>query len=131
MPEQAIVVVMTNVPDLLLAKRIAHLLIEEQLAACVNIGTPMLSIYGWKGEVEGAEEIPMIIKTTCDKQHAMIERLVALHPYDIPEALVMPTLGGYGPYLDWVRSLTSGISISGTDTSIQKTNDTNESGTKP
>ncbi len=131
MPEQAIVVVMTNVPDLLLAKRIAHLLIEEQLAACVNIGTPMLSIYGWKGEVEGAEEIPMMIKTTCDKQHAMIERLVALHPYDIPEALVMPTLGGYGPYLDWVRSLTSGISISGTDTSIQKTNDTNESGKKP
>lgn len=131
MPEQEIVVVMTNVPDLLLAKRIAHLLIEEQLAACVNIGTPMLSIYGWKGEVEGAEEIPMIIKTTCDKQHAMIERLVALHPYDIPEALVMPTLGGYGPYLDWVRSLTSGISISGTDTSIQKTNDTNESGKKP
>ncbi len=131
MPEQAIVVVMTNVPDLLLAKRIAHLLIEEQLAACVNIGTPMLSIYGWKGEVEGAEEIPMMIKTTCDKQHAMIERLVALHPYDIPEALVMPTLGGYGPYLDWVRSLTSGISISGTDTSIQKTNNTNESGKKP
>ncbi len=131
MPEQEIVVVMTNVPDLLLAKRIAHLLIEEQLAACVNIGTPMLSIYGWKGEVEGAEEIPMMIKTTCDKQHAMIERLVALHPYDIPEALVMPTLGGYGPYLDWVRSLTSGISISGMDTSIQKTNDTNESGKKP
>ena len=131
MPEQAIVVVMTNVPDLLLAKRIAHLLIEEQLAACVNIGTPMLSIYGWKGEVEGAEEIPMMIKTTCDKQHAMIERLVALHPYDIPEALVMPTLGGYDPYLDWVRSLTSGISISGTDKSIQKTNDTNESGKKP
>lgn len=131
MPEQKIVVVMTNVPDLLLAKRIAHLLIEEQLAACVNIGTPMLSIYGWKGEVEGAEEIPMIIKTTCDKQHAMIERLVALHPYDIPEALVMPTLGGYGPYLDWVRSLTSGTSISGTDTSIQKTNNTNESGKKP
>ena len=131
MPEQEIVVVMTNVPDLLLAKRIAHLLIEEQLAACVNIGRPMLSIYGWKGEVEGAEEIPMIIKTTCDKQHAMIERLVALHPYDIPEALVMPTLGGYGPYLDWVRSLTSGTSISGTDTSIQKTNNTNESGKKP
>ncbi len=131
MPEQEIVVVMTNVPDLLLAKRIAHLLIEEQLAACVNIGTPMLSIYGWKGEVDGAEEIPMMIKTTCDKQHAMIERLVALHPYDIPEALVMPTLGGYGPYLDWVRSLTSGISISGTDTSIQKTNNTNESGKKP
>ena len=54
MPEQDVVMVMTNAPDLLLAKRIAHVLIEEQLAACVNIGTPMLSVYSWKGEIEGA-----------------------------------------------------------------------------
>ena len=108
MPEQDVVMVMTNAPDVLLAKRIAHLLIEENLAACVNIGTPMLSIYGWKGEVEGAEEIPMVIKTTTDKQHALIERLVELHPYDVPEALVVPVLGGHPPYLAWVRSLTSG-----------------------
>ena len=108
MPEQDVVMVMTNAPDALLAKRIAHLLIEENLAACVNIGTPMLSIYGWKGEVEGAEEIPMVIKTTTDKQHALIERLVELHPYDVPEALVVPVLGGHPPYLEWVRSLTSG-----------------------
>jgi periplasmic divalent cation tolerance protein len=108
MPEQDVVMVMTNAPDLLLAKRIAHLLIEEQLAACVNIGTPMLSVYSWKGEIEGAEEIPMIIKTTTNKQHAMIERLVELHPYDVPEAVVLPVVDGYGPYLDWVRSLTAG-----------------------
>ena len=108
MPQQEIVMVMTNAPDLLLAKRIAHLLIEEKLAACVNIGAPMLSIYGWKGEVEGDEEIPMMIKTTEDKQRAMIERLVELHPYDIPEAIVVPVTGGYAPYLDWVRSLTDG-----------------------
>lgn len=107
MPQQDVVMVMTNAPDLLLAKRIAHLLIEEHLAACVNIGAPMLSVYGWKGEVEGAEEIPMLIKTTVNKQQAMIERLVALHPYDIPEAVVVQVLGGYEPYLDWVKSLTS------------------------
>lgn len=108
MLEQKVVLIMTNAPDLLLAKRIAHLLIEEQLAACVNIGTVMLSVYGWNGDIEGAEEIPMLIKTTSDKQQAMIERLVELHPYDIPEAVVIPVLGGYAPYLDWVRSLTSG-----------------------
>jgi periplasmic divalent cation tolerance protein len=50
----------------------------------------------------------MIIKTTVNKQHAMIERLVELHPFDIPEAIVLPAVGGYGPYLDWVRSLTAG-----------------------
>lgn len=108
MPDQNIVLIMTNAPDVLLAKRIAHLLIEERLAACVNIGAPMLSIYGWKGEVEGDEEIPMLIKTTIDKQNALIERLVALHPYEVPEAIVVPVTGGYGPYMSWVNSLTGG-----------------------
>jgi len=107
MSDQEVVMIMTNAPDLLLAKRIAHLLIEENLAACVNIGAPMLSVYGWQGEIEGAEEIPMTIKTTAVRQQAMIERLVELHPYEVPEALVVPVLGGYAPYLEWVRSLTS------------------------
>ena len=68
----------------------------------------MLSMYGWKGDVEGAEEIPMLIKTTVDKQQELIDRLVALHPYEIPEAIVVPVLGGYEPYLAWVRNLTNG-----------------------
>jgi periplasmic divalent cation tolerance protein len=106
MAQSEVVIVLTNAPDLLLAKRIAHLLIEEHLAACINIGQPMLSVYGWKGDVEGAQEIPMTIKTTTDKQEAMIARLVELHPYDIPEAVIVPTVGGHTPYLDWVRSLT-------------------------
>lgn len=102
-----VVMVITNAPDLLLAKRIAHLLIEEGLAACVNIGQqPMLSIYSWKGDVEGAEEIPMTIKTTWDRHAQLITRLKELHPYEVPEALVVPTIAGYAPYLDWVRSLT-------------------------
>lgn len=108
MQEHDIVMVMTNAPDLLLAKRIAHVLIEEQLAACVNIMPPMLSVYGWEGEIQGTEEIPMIIKTTANKQQAMIDRLVSLHPYEVPEAIVIPVLGGHMPYLNWVRSLTSG-----------------------
>jgi periplasmic divalent cation tolerance protein len=99
MPEQDVVMVMTNAPDLLLAKRIAHLLIEEQLAACVNIGTPMLSVYSWKGEIEGAEEIPMIIKTTANKQQAMIERLVELHPYGVQRPLCCPLLMDMVPIL--------------------------------
>jgi periplasmic divalent cation tolerance protein len=101
-----VVVVLTNAPDLLLAKRISHLLIEESLAACVNIGAPVLSVYGWKGEVEGAQEIPMTIKTTWQKQALLIARLKELHPYEIPEALVLPVLTGDATYLDWVRSLT-------------------------
>lgn len=101
-----VVVILTNAPDLLLAKRISHLLIEEGLAACVNIGQPMLSMYGWKGDVEGAEEIPMTIKTIWSRHGELIERLKALHPYEIPEAIVIPVIAGFTPYLDWVRSLT-------------------------
>jgi periplasmic divalent cation tolerance protein len=101
-----VVLVLTNTPDLLLAKRIAHLLIEEGLAACVSIGNSVLSVYSWQGEVEGAEEIPLTIKTTKRQQEALIQRLVNLHPYEIPEALVVSVSGGYQPYLDWVRDVT-------------------------
>lgn len=108
MTQQDVVIVMTNAPDVLLAKRIAHLLIEERLAACVNIGAEMLSMYGWKGDIEGAQEIPMLIKTTTDRQQAMIERLIELHPYEVPEAVVIPVIGGHPAYLEWVKSLTKG-----------------------
>lgn len=101
-----VVLVLTNAPDLLLAKRIAHLLIEEGLAACISLGTPVLSIYSWEGDVQGADEIPLTIKTTWGQQEALIKRLVELHPYDVPEALVVPVVGGFQPYLDWVRDLT-------------------------
>jgi periplasmic divalent cation tolerance protein len=104
--QDVVVLVLANAPDILLAKRMAHLLIEEGLAACVSIGSAVLSIYSWKGEVEGAEEIPLIIKTTQARQAALIARLVALHPYEVPEALVIPVSDGHGPYLDWVRQLT-------------------------
>ena len=101
-----VVLVLTNAPDLLLAKRIAHLLIEEGLAACISLGAPVLSIYSWEGDVQGADEIPLTIKTTWGQQEALIKRLVELHPYDVPEALVVPVVAGFQPYLDWVRDLT-------------------------
>lgn len=63
-----VVLVISNAPDLLLAKRIAHVLVEDGLAACVNLGAPGLSIYQWQGEVEGAEEIPIHVKTTYARQ---------------------------------------------------------------
>ena len=69
-----VVLVISNAPDLLLAKRIAHVLVEDGLAACVNLGAPGLSIYMWKGEVEGAEEIPIHIKTTYARHQAVVGR---------------------------------------------------------
>lgn len=98
-----IVVVLSNAPDLLLAKRIAHVLVEEHLAACVNLGAPGLSMYMWEGVLEGAEEIPLTMKTTLARAPALIARLTQLHPHEVPEVLVLPVSGGSKSYLEWVR----------------------------
>ena len=99
-----VVVILSNAPDMLLAKRIVHMLVEERLAACVNLGAPGLSMYMWQDTLEGAEEIPITIKTTGSRAQALIERLRALHPYEVPEVLVLPVLGGTDDYLAWVRA---------------------------
>ncbi len=97
------VLVLSNAPDEAVATRIADALVLEGLATCVNIGASVQSVYRWQGAVEKATEIPLTIKTTIAKQANLIERLVALHPYDVPEAIVVPIIGGYAPYLNWVR----------------------------
>ena len=97
------VLVLSNAPDETVAMQLADVLVSEGLAACVNIGSPVQSVYRWQGVVEKATEIPLAIKTTGAKQANLIERLIALHPYDVPEAIVVPIIGGYVPYLNWVR----------------------------
>lgn len=103
-----VVVILSNAPDLLLAKRIAHMLVEEHYAACVNLGASTLSMYMWEGKLEGTEEIPITIKTSKARAPALISRLLELHPYDVPEVLVLPVLGGSIRYLDWVRDQSTG-----------------------
>lgn len=102
-PDQ-VVVVLSNAPDVQLAKRIAHMLVEEHLAACVNLGAPSLSMYMWEGKLEGAEEVPLQMKTTRGRLSALVDRLRELHPYEVPEVLVLPVLGGSTDYMEWVRA---------------------------
>lgn len=101
-----VVLLLSNAPDLQLAKRIAHILVEEHLAACVNLGAPGLSMYMWEGTLEGAEEFPLVMKTTRGRVPALVERLKQLHPYEVPEVLVLPVLGGLQSYMEWVRTQT-------------------------
>lgn len=96
------VVILSTSPDILLGKRIAHVLVEEGLAACVQLTPPALSIYSWNGEVQGDEEIGMIIKTSRAIAPKAIEKLVQMHPYDVPEAIVLPIVDGHAEYLNWV-----------------------------
>lgn len=96
------VVVLSTAPDVLLAKRIAHVLVEESLVACAQVGSAMTSMYLWQGNLEGCEEIPLSFKTTAAVLPALHRRLCELHPYEVPEFLVMGVPAGSATYLDWV-----------------------------
>jgi len=84
------------------AAEIARVLVEEQLAACVNIVPAVRSIFRWQGQVSDDAETLGIIKTTRERFEALRARLVELHPYEVPELIALPIETGHAPYLDWV-----------------------------
>ena len=96
-------VVLSTVPDEAVAERIARVLVEERLAACVNRLGGVASIYRWQGGIEEAGEILLLIKTHARRAPAVTQRLRELHPYEVPEILVLPVAAGLGAYLDWIR----------------------------
>src|SRR5258707_604140 len=104
MPTTDIVLVLTTVPDDDRAEALALALVEERLAACVNIHGPMLSVYRWHGAVHRDPERQLVIKTTRDRVAALGARLGQLHSYELPELIVLPVDGGSDAYLAWVRS---------------------------
>ena len=98
--------VLTNLPDRAAAERIAALLVEQRLAACVNVLAPCRSVYRWKGAVQRDEEHPMLIKTTVERYPALEQALRAAHPYELPEIVALPVECGLPAYLDWVAAET-------------------------
>jgi periplasmic divalent cation tolerance protein len=99
-------VAFSTAPDETVAAQIARVLVDERLAACANLVPGVRSIYRFQNVVEDEREVLLVIKTRADRIDALAERLRALHPYDVPELLVLPTAGGLAPYLDWVRAET-------------------------
>ena len=98
--------VMTNLPDRAAAEKLADRLLEERVAACVNILAPCRSVYRWKGAVQLVEEHPMLIKTTRERYPALEQALRAGHPYELPEIIAVPIERGLSAYLDWVAAET-------------------------
>jgi periplasmic divalent cation tolerance protein len=96
------VLVLTTFPADGDAETCASTLVQEGLAACVNLLPPMRSIYRWKGVIERADERQLLIKTTAAKVAALESRLKALHPYEVPEFLVLPITSGSPAYLSWL-----------------------------
>ena len=100
--------VLTNLPDLPAAQKLADALIEQRVAACVNILAPCRSVYRWQGKVQHDEEQPMLIKTTEECYAALEAAIRAGHPYELPEIVALPIERGLPAYLDWVAAETAG-----------------------
>ncbi len=98
--------VITNMPDVVSAKLLAHTLIEQRVAACVNLMAPCTSVYRWQEQIETVTEIPVLIKTT-QAAYAQIETLIrATHPYELPEIIAVPVSAAAPDYLRWVTAET-------------------------
>jgi periplasmic divalent cation tolerance protein len=94
-------------PDAASADAIARVLVDERLAACVNRLPGVHSTYRWQGQVEQADEVLLLIKTTADRLDALTARLRTLHPYELPELIAVEACAGLPAYLDWVSAETT------------------------
>ena len=99
--------VLVTAPDAEVGERLARALVDERLAACVNLIDSVRSIYRWQGNVEDDAEVLLVAKTGASRCEALAARVEALHPYELPEIVVLPVDGGSEPYLRWVLSESS------------------------
>ena len=106
MTDVAALVVLSTFPDAAQAAEVARVLVDEQLAACVNLVPAIRSIYRWQGAVHDDAEALAIIKTTAARYPALAARLAALHPYEVPEIIALPLADGHPPYLAWLVAQT-------------------------
>jgi periplasmic divalent cation tolerance protein len=104
---QEYVIVLTTLPADADGAGFARDLVEERLAACVNLSAPMESIYRWEGTVETESERQLVIKTSRERVAELWDRVRELHPYDMPEFLVVPIVDGNDAYLRWVAESTT------------------------
>ncbi|CAG9171215.1 divalent-cation tolerance protein CutA [Cupriavidus pinatubonensis] len=100
---EAIIAVLTNLPDACTVAKLSRALLEARVCACVNRLAPVESEYWWQGKLEQATEWPLLAKTTREQYSAVEAVIRANHPYDVPEIIAWPVSQGFGPYLAWVR----------------------------
>ena len=100
MAKDVLVVLVTCPPDK--AQGIADALVEERVAACVNVVPSLRSVYRWKGALHHDEEAMLLVKTTKDRFEALKQAVLRHHPYELPEVIAVPVDRGHTPYLEWV-----------------------------
>ena len=102
-----IVIVLTSLPDRAAAVKLAQELVNRRLAACVNVLAECTSVYRWKGAIDNAAEVPVLIKTRAGR-YAEVEAVIReLHPYELPEIVAVPVRHGFDEYLQWVADETA------------------------
>jgi periplasmic divalent cation tolerance protein len=101
------IIILTNAPDRVIARRIADALIERKLAACVNMLAECTSVYRWKGQIEMATEVPLLIKSRADLYDDVEVAIRGLHPYELPEIIAVRVEQGSPDFLDWVNAQTA------------------------
>lgn len=104
MPETLLVI--TTLPDQDAAERLAEMLVETGLAACVNIGAAVTSIYRWDKQLQRGSELMLTIKTTRARYPALEQAIVDGHPYELPEVIAVPITAGLSEYLAWIEACT-------------------------
>ncbi len=100
------VILYCTCPDDGVAATIARHIVECGLAGCVNRVPGLTSVYKWEGELKTGTEVLLLIKTAGDRVEALTAELLRIHPYELPEIIVVPVTGGHQPYLDWIRQST-------------------------
>ncbi|MBG70109.1 MAG: divalent-cation tolerance protein CutA [Roseibacillus sp.] len=99
-------IVLCSFPDLSKARHIGTLLIEKQLVACVNLIPGVESVFSWEGKITSEREVLAILKTTSERLVELEKEVLALHPYEVPEFLVVAADNGSEDYLRWVETVT-------------------------
>ncbi len=98
-------ILLTTAPDADAALRLGRALVEERLAACVNVVPGVRSIYRWREAIEEADEVMLVVKTTAAAAPALAARIEELHPYETPEVLALDPTGGSASYLQWIADV--------------------------
>jgi len=104
----AFVVVSTTVDGISGAGRLAQIIVENRLAACVQY-RPIRSVYRWKNKIESAEEYLLVAKTRASLANRLVKFIQSVHSYELPEVTVMPITAGLAKYLDWIYDETAGL----------------------
>jgi periplasmic divalent cation tolerance protein len=102
----AYVVVLITVPSTEVGRQVARALLDQRLAACVNLVPGVNSLYVWDGQLQDDEEVLLVVKTRSELFTRLVPAVRAVHPYTVPEIIALPVLAGSRDYLDWIEDAT-------------------------